>query len=356
MAGVAVLGGGAGGAAAAVELTLAGHQVRWWARSAATLEPFRAAGGIRYDGVLGDGHVRPARIASSVDEALDGADVALVCLPGPAHAAVADALAAERASVPVVLNPGGTGGALHVAARFARAGAAPPPLAELSTLTYVARKPAPDRVSITGVARRVLAACLPGGTEAVAAARGLYASVRRVGDVLASGLANVNLVLHPPGALLSVAWVEATGGDFRFYADGTTPAVARAIAALDAERLRVAAALGHELDPLLEEMRAIGTVDGDGDLRTAIGQGEANRSIRAPGSLAHRYYVEDFGYGLLPLTELARVAGVETPVADAMLRLADVCSGGELLARGLTAERMGIAGLDRDGLLARLRA
>ncbi len=39
MRSVAIIGAGAGGAAAVAELTLAGHEVRLWNRSAATLEP-----------------------------------------------------------------------------------------------------------------------------------------------------------------------------------------------------------------------------------------------------------------------------------------------------------------------------
>jgi opine dehydrogenase len=357
MATVAVLGAGAGGAAAAVELTAAGHDVRLWNRRAATLAPFAQAGGVRHEGALGDGFTPLRTITRDLGRALAGADVALVCLPALAHEEVAAALAAARAALPVVLDPGHTGGALHVAAVFARAGRPAPPLAELSTLTYVARKPAGDRVRVTGVAGRVRAACLPGGEAALDAACALYPAAVRERDVLATGLANVNLVLHPPGAVLAAAWVEATGGGFRFYADGTTPAVARLIAALDAERLAVAGAYGHALDPLLEEMRAIGTVAPDAtDLRAAIAGGEANRTIRAPGSLEHRYYREDFGYGLLPFAALARAAGVEAPVAGALLRLADAFCPGGVVAGGLDAARLGLAGLDAEGVRARVGA
>ena len=118
MTAVAVIGAGAGGAAAVVELTLAGHDVRWWNRSPATIEPFRAAGGVRYEGVFGEGLAAPSRFASELPEALDGADLAMVCLPSLAHEAVALALAAAGVTCPVVLNPGHTGGALHVAELF----------------------------------------------------------------------------------------------------------------------------------------------------------------------------------------------------------------------------------------------
>lgn len=360
MSAVAVIGAGAGGAAAVAELTLAGHDVRWWNRSPATIEPFRAASGVRYEGVLGEGFARPALIAADLPEALAGADAAMVCLPALAHEAVALALAAAGVACPVVLNPGHTGGALHVAEVFRSARVTMPPLVELSTLTYVARKPAPDTVSITGVAARVHAACLPGGEGGLELLCSLYPAVVAAPDVIATSLANVNLVLHTPGAILAAAWVEATGGDFRFYVDGMTPGVVRVIEALDGERRAVAAAFGHELPSLVEEMAAIGTAVPEhaatGDTRSAIAAGKANAAIKAPGSLDHRYYAEDFGFGLVPMLELARIGGVEAPLASSLVEVASSLLDRDLTREGLTAARLGIAGLDRDGLLELVRA
>ena len=359
MTAVAVIGAGAGGAAAVVELTLAGHEVRWWNRNPATIAPFREAGAVRYEGVLGEGTARPAAIVPHVSDALDGAALALVCLPSLAHEPVFAALADAGAGCPIALHPGHTCGALHAAAVLRAAGVTPPPLAELSTLAYVARKPAPDAVRITGVAGRLWVACLPGGDEAVALVRTLYPAASPARDVLASSLANVNLVLHTPGAILSAAWAEATEGDFRFYVDAMTAGVARSIERLDGERLAVAAAYGHDLPPLIEEMAAIGTAAREpaarGDLRAAIAEGGANRDLRAPDTLEHRYYAEDFGYGLVPMIALARIAGVETPYADALVEVVTVLRGEDVRASGLGAERLGIAGLDRDGLLAVVR-
>ncbi len=355
MTAVAVIGAGAGGAAAVAELSLAGHEVRWWNRRDATIAPFRETGGVRYEGVLGEGVSRPAAFAESLVEALAGAEIAMVCLPSLAHEVVANTLVDAAVKCPVLLNPGHTGGALHVAEVFRARGVAAPALVELSTLTYIARKPAPDTVRITGAAGRVWAACLPEGEDALALAQTLYPAAVPARDVIASSLANVNLVLHTPGAILSAAWVEATGGDFLFYVEAMTPGVVRSIETLDRERLAVAAAYGHELPSLGREMAAIGSALATDDLRAAIAGGEANRTIKAPDSLAHRYYVEDFGYGLVPLLELARIGAVETPYATALVEVASVLCGEDVRVAGLTAERLGIAGLDRDGLLARVR-
>ncbi|MBR0836930.1 NAD/NADP octopine/nopaline dehydrogenase family protein [Bradyrhizobium manausense] len=359
---VAVLGAGAGGAASVAELVLAGHSVHFWGRSAETLEPHLKLGGVAFDGKLGEGIAKPVLITTDLKSAIAGADVAVVALPTFSHAAIANALAKAGwpSNRPVVLNPGHTGGALEFAETYSRTGCAVPPVAEFSTLTYVARKYRPDGVSISGRAKQLKAAALKGGAQALEVAAKLYAGVTPVADVIASDLSNVNMVLHPPGAVLAAAWVEATDGDFTFYVDAMTPGVARVMRQLDDERLAVARAFGHQLPNLIEEMKLLGTVEADvvdvTDYRAAIAGGEANRRIKGPDSLASRYYKEDFGHGLLPFLEFARIADVDVPVAASLYRLAQTVVGTDYRIGGRTAEAMGISGMSRDQLIEKVRA
>ncbi len=351
---IAVVGAGAGGAAAVAELVAAGHAVTLWGRSEKTLAPFHVQGGVAYDGVFGSGLAKPGLITNDLNAAIADADAILVCLPTFAHTDVAAVLAGTGSKRPVILNPGHTGGALEFRQCFVALGVAPPPIAEFSTLTYVARKYSPGSVTITGSAKSIRLGALPGGEPASETAQALFPGAKLMPDVLACDLANLNMVLHAPGAVLGAAWIEATHGDFTFYVQGMTPGVVRVMRALDAERRAVARAFGHELPSVIAEMQAIGTVDaafqGD-DFAAAIAGGEANRRIKAPDTLAHRYYREDFGHGLLPFIVLAGIAGIAVPVADALMRIAQTLLGADFSADGRTADRMGIAGLDRNGLL-----
>ena len=353
---VAVLGAGAGGLSCAAELSLAGHQVRLWNRTAASLP---ASGVISYAGVLGEGSVTAAAVSTDLAVTVAGADAVVVSLPALGHGAVFAGLAAVGCAVPVVLNPGHTGGALHLRRVFAARGVPLPPAAELSTLTYVARRSGDDGgVRITGRAGQVRCAALPGGAEAAACAASLFpGTVSPAPDVLATSLSNVNLVLHPPGAILSAAWVEATGGAFTFYVDAMTGGAGRVIDALDGERRAVAAAFGHKLPSLAAEMALVGTVPASlatgGDTASAVRAGEANKTLRAPDSLRHRYYREDFPYAVTPFLALAGIAGVDTPVAAALLTVARALTGG--LDGGLDAAGLGIDGLTVDGLLGLVR-
>ena len=129
--------------------------------------------------------------------------------------------------------------------------------------------------------------------------------------------------------------------------------------ALDDERRSVARAFGHELPNLIDEMKRIGTVEHSiDDSRISLPQLPAVK--RTAGSrrrtlFEHRYYREDFGHGLLPFIEIARIAGIETPVARSLLVLAETMTGVDYREGGRTAEAMGIAGLDKAGLKKRVR-
>lgn len=357
---VTIIGAGAGGAAAVADLVQTGHEVHLWNRSQETLTPFQRIGGVEYEGVLGEGFARARLITGDLRAALEGAEAVVCTLPTFSHASVARALAkARRRHVPVVLNPGHTGGALEFHTAFQATGASPPPIAEFSTLTYVARKYQAQRVTITGKANRVRVAALPGSEAAIDAARALFPAATPVRDVLDSGLSNMNMVLHPPGAILGAAWVEAKGGDFTFYVEGMTPGVTRVMKALDDERRAVAKAFGHELPNVIEEMQQIGTVEASADpqdFAAAISGGAANSRIKAPGSLTHRYYLEDFGHGLLPFMAFASIARVPVPVAESLYTMAETLVGTRYRENGRTAEAMGIAGLDLQGLIARVRS
>ena len=358
---VAILGAGAGGLAAAVELACNGHRVRLWNRSAETIQPLADRGTIEYAGVFGNGALALTHVSTDLNVVLKHADAILVCLPTNAHKMVASLLA-QRSSidVPVILNPGHTGGVLEFTETFRCAGKVPPKLAELSTLTYVARKSDPVTVCITGSAKRVWVACLPGADEACEVAQALYPAAVRARDILASGLANVNVILHPPGAILGAAWVESTGGNFTFYVEGLPEGVGRVMEALDQERLTLGAAYDHSLPPLFDEMQAIGTIEESAKpnlgLAAAIRGGTANQNIRAPETLAHRYYTEDFCFGLQPFIEFADIAKVGTPVARSLMMLASILLGPQQVKSGRTAASMGIKGLDKDALLRKIRA
>lgn len=355
---VAVLGAGHGGCAAAADLGARGFEVRLQARRAETLAPIRDRGGVLARGVH-DGLVPVALTTTDVAEAVDGADLIMLVVPSVAHEPYARALkpllTPDR---PVFLNPGHTGGGLHFVNELRRAGYRDPVrTCETLTLTYICRMEGPATVGIYSYTRNLKFAAFPGrNADALfALMKPLYPEIVLASSVIETALSNINAIFHPPGMLMNAGWIEHTGGDFLFYKEGITPAVGKVTAAIDAERLAVARALGVPATPFLEVFHNAGlTTEAamrSGDISRACKESAPNATLRSPPSLDHRYVHEDIGYGLVPIAALARLAGVPTPAIDAHIVLLSAAMGIDYAATGLTLDKMGLAGKDPAALL-----
>jgi opine dehydrogenase len=82
---IAIIGAGNGGCAAAAHLTQRGFDIRLYGRSAGTIEPLRAIGGVAYEGVLGEGFAPLSLITNDAATAIAGADLVLIMAPTHAH-------------------------------------------------------------------------------------------------------------------------------------------------------------------------------------------------------------------------------------------------------------------------------
>jgi len=295
-----------------------------------------------------------ALLTTDLPAAVDGADLIVACVQRGSHRAIGEQLAGCMSDEQMLLlNPGSLGGALEIAAIFRAQGRARPRLAETSTLTHCAR-PVPGGVRTTLTVRHVFCAALPatdtaGMREALAP---YYPHLVPAQSVLETGLYNGNPVLHPAIALLNAAALERNDGSFRFYGDGMSPAVARLIAAVDAERQTLAAAYGLGLipEPTLSVLQGYADYD---DILRCYRDSAIFAPLVAPDTLDHRYFHEDVGEGLITWLALAEVAGVRLPLVEAMVTVAETITGQDY--RSGQAERLarlGLDGMDREGILA----
>ncbi len=357
MRSIAVLGAGHGGLAAAADLTQRGFDVRLHARRAETLRPIRDRGGIELRGVH-TGFVPFTAATTDLAEALDGAELVMLVVPSVAHESYAQALAPLlRPDLPVLLNPGHTGGGLHFAHALRSQGYGQPlQTCETVTLSYICRLEAPATVNIYSYTKNLAFAAFPSRNldRLLALVTPLFPEIRPAASVLETALMNINAIFHPPGMVMNTGWIEHTRGDFLFYNEGITEGVGRVTAAVDAERQAVGRALGIETPSFLEVFHRAGlTTDAaleSGSIARACRESEPNRTIKAPPTLDHRYTHEDVGYGLVPLSALGRLARVATPAIDSLVTLAGLSVGVDFWATGLTLDKMGIAGLTAAGL------
>lgn len=357
---IAVLGAGNGGCAAAADLTLRGYEVRLYSRSEKTLQPILQRGGIEIVEQGSERFAKPHLVTSNLARAVAGAGVIMIAAPSVAHeflgAALAPVLTDEQI---ILLNPGHTGGALHLAAVLRNNGAkAKIRSCETVTLTYICRMAGQARVEIYRRTTRLRCAAFPGqfAPEILPAIAQIYSDIVPAENVMQTGLSNINAIMHPAGMIANAGWIEKSNGDFYFYREGITPGVANLISAVDRERLRIVSTLGLPAVSFVEIFYQAGLTSeaarSSGSVYRAIHESAPNQSIKSPAKLSHRYLDEDVGYGLVPMAAIGRLLEIECPVIGALITLASEINGSDYGNEGLTLKKMGLERVRPEGLLA----
>jgi opine dehydrogenase len=357
---IAIIGAGNGGCAAAAQLTQRGYDIRLYGRSPGTTDPLAAIGGVEYEGALGDGFAKLPLITNDAGAAIAGADLVLIMAPTHAHEDVARTIAPHLNEEQLVMAaPGHT--LLLIPNTIRKAGGRLGTYCDSSSLPFICRKSAPQRIKITRAAQILYFAAFPGDQihEISQRIRPVFPQIQPRPTLLDTVFPYTNAVHHPPAILLNIGRVESTGGDYHHYYDGITPSVGRLIDALDAERVAVASGLGVDIERLPQFFFRMGYTNAAGrDGGTAYSvfhNSEPNRFIKAPATIDHRFLNEDIPFGLVAIAELGRLANVSTPYADAVIEIASIVAARRYRREGLTLDRMGIAGMSATQALTLLR-
>lgn len=360
---IAILGAGNGGCAAAADLTLRGFEVRLFSRSESTIAKLARRGEIE---LIENGEQKvaaPYFMSPHLPPVVQGADLLIVATPAVGHEYLAQNLSKYLVDEQrILLNPGHTGGSLHFAHLLRQLGCkADVQLCETVTLTYICRMPEFGKVEVYRRTTNLRCAAFPGKhtTKLVAEIQAIFPHVIPAANVLETGFSNINAIMHPAGMLGNTGWIEKSGGDFLWYAEGITPSIGRWIDAVDSERVAIVRALGLEPMRFVDIFHRAGLTSDSGrdsgSAYTAIHESAPNATIKSPPLLDHRYIREDIGYGLVPMAEIGKLVGVETPVMDALITLASTALGVDFRVEGLTREKMGLAGTSSERLAAILQ-
>jgi opine dehydrogenase len=353
---VAVIGDEGVAAATAGHLALEGFDVTWASPRAAVIEPYRT--GVTLVG-LGVGH---PGVTTSLDEAVRGAQLVLICTHATEHAAYAALLAPVLTEGQVVvLSPGRTGGALEFAGvRAAHSPAERIVIGETETAVYTPAGRGSGRIEILAEKHTFRAAALP-ATDTPRLAEVLsqvYPQVTLAENVLDTSVNNVGGVVHPAAMLLNSYVTEqaAAGQPLIYYQDQVNPTVADLVMErLDAERVAVGQGLG-----LATVLDFVGWSlacfhHAAGSIRETVSTNPAYAGFGAPTTLLALGFVDDeVRNSLVPLSELGRLVGVATPMTDALISLACAMLAVDFRAAGRTLARLGLDGLDRDAVLDRV--
>ena len=342
-----VVGAGAGGMAMAGHLALMGRKVNLFTRNFDRLAPVIARGGIDVTGEV-QGLARLNIVTTEAARAVEDCDVLMVVVPATAHRSVAQIIGPHiRDGQIVVLNPGRTGGALEFAQVIKTINPdVHPYIAEAQTLIYASRLTNPGQVHIFGIKNSVPLAALPAYQTAdiLPIIRTALPQFVPGDNVLKTGLDNIGAVFHPAITILNSGRIEDTNGDFQFYLEGVTPAVADILEAIDEERVAVAAALGIRANTAREWLYLAYNAAGK-TLLEAMRANPGYRGIMATSTVHHRYIAEDVPASLVPIASIGEMLGVPTPAMRSIIHLASIMHGVDYMSLGRTVDKLGIAGM-----------
>lgn len=339
----AVIGAGNGGQAMAAHLTLLGHEVRLFDTDREKIRALQQAGAIRVQGKL-EGTAEISLITGDIAAAVQGCSVIFVVTTTDRHGEVAEGLLPYiQEEQMVVLCPGQTGGTI-VARNIFLAGGKKIAVAETQDLIYTCRAGEAGQVTVSALKKSMdMAAYNDKDYDRVIAAIGeIYPQMRKAPSVLHTGFDNMGAILHPAPTLLNAGRSEA-GEDFLYYREGITPGVAAVLEEMDRERLAVAAAYGIEAASVAQWQKSAYGVEG-GSFYELFQKNESYAAVKANKNLDNRYITEDVPCGLVPIAELGRLAGVETPVMEGVTALAGALLGRDFKKEGRNLKALGLEG------------
>lgn len=354
---IAVFGGGNAGYAFGGHLTMLGHQVRLCEDPAyeSTVADMEQWGGITCQGVI-EGRGMPYLVTTDPAAALEGAELIIIAVPAFAQDLVFDRCMAHFQQGQTVVFFPSNYAALKSGLKMKRAGKEGLiTIAEADSIPYAARKTEGGRVVISGFKDRLYLSAIPSSqndTVLKLLNESLYPIFVDGHNAIFSSLNNTNCVLHCTTAILNAGWIERTKGDFHFYSDGMTASVCRMMEALEKEIIQVSQSFGPRICTQKEFFNEYYSIPMKDQLYEMIQLSQAHASVRAPEELDYRYLSEDVPYGLVPVEALGKLLGIHTPVTSALILMADVLNATDYRRVGMTAEKLGIAGMTPEEILS----
>ena len=364
---VAVIGGGNGGHAVAANLSLAGFKVNFFElpQFADSLEKVLRTKEIQIQGISIDGMAKLNLATTDIQQAIKDAEVIFVITPAFGHKAMAEISAPFVQDGQIIVLMPGSGGSLEFINTFKQKKVKREiTFAESCTLPYGARLKGPGHVSVL-----INAVILPTGifpskktADVISKLKQFYPMIIPAKDVLEAAINNPNPIVHPVATLLSATRIEHSKGEFYLYAEGMTPAVARAYESLNQERLSICKTLGYKLyhwDDLEFKDYNLGETEEECRYRilntsmdAAFGKDGiyAGIKMKGPEHLKDRYVTEDVPYGMVLLSTLGDLLGVPTPTHDAVIQLASVINRTDYWKTGRGMKQLGLSTLDKKGL------
>jgi opine dehydrogenase len=339
---VAVLGAGHGGVAMSADLTLAGHEVNLYQvpEFEESFKKIKETRTIEIVGAAREGKAKLKMATTDISEAMEGVDYVIIVVPAFAHESMAELCARYlRPGQIIFVVPGGFGSFILYKKLLEHNRGNGFAVAETSTLPYGARTAGDNKVIVHIRTINLPMGVLPTSRtlEVVEIFRKLFPETAPCKNILDAALSNTNPIIHVAPTILNTGRIEYAD-DFYLYLEGMSKSVRKVQVAADRERVAVRKAFGldephYQLDP-----------DTNDVFKDQFGPGalEAGQKMRGPLAMNERYITEDVPYGMVFYSSLGKLAGVDTPVCDSLIKLSSIINSADYVKEGRTTENLGI--------------
>jgi len=352
----AVIGAGNAGCAIAADMTLAGFEVKLF-EFPEFKQRFQKILNEQAIHIKGEANEGKSRLFATLklQEAVKDVQLILISMPSFGHPRLTEELIPllEEGQV-VIFMPGGFGSFSFLKALRTIRPRKRVIVGETATLPYAARLSGPDEVTIFIKSVHNPAATIP-ATETggiVKSLRKLYPDISAARDVLDVALNNLNPSTHVAPSILSTSRVE-TADEFWLYREGMSPSVQKVMVAVDDERIAVREALGY--GPPHYDLKKSGARECFEDFFGKGGKEKAGYNLKGPLDMRERYVTEDIPYGLVFFASWGDKVGVDTPVIDALIRIASIINDADYMSDGLTLHRLGLQDLSLEEIKEMVR-
>jgi opine dehydrogenase len=209
-------------------------------------------------------------------------------------------------------------------------------IAETSAMPFVSKADHNGSVSINKVKKNILISTIPNSAHTPISKKFLktFPQLTTTKNVFETSINNTNVVIHTPIALFNASRIDSSE-EFQFYSQGASPKTVSYIEKLDEERLRLAALLEVETQDILTLLNDFYETDYPSLYKALSGLFPVGKG---PASFDHRYFTEDIPYGLVPISELGKLAGVKTPYTDAIINTASLLLNKDFRKEGVNFE------------------
>lgn len=349
---VAIIGAGNGGQAMGAWIAKYGHSVSLYDRDEKKVEELRKLSAIELYGAV-EMISKIDGVTHDIIECISHADLIMICTTANAHQDIAQTIAPYlKDEQVIVLNPGRTGGALCFRNTLNRNNCrAKVYVGEAQTLVFACRLVENGKVNIIGIKDRVLMSAIPASDNNVILEKleQCFSCFSPAQNVLQTGFENIGAMFHPCVVLFNEASIER-GEKFYFYRD-MTDGLSRLIEQADKERLTVAQSFGYNPISASDWVSyAYGKIEGD-TLCERMQNNPAYHDILAPMTINCRQITEDIPTGILPLSELGKVAGVPTPLFDSLICICSFLLEKDFREDGRTLDNLGLGGMTKQQIV-----